>query len=247
VSIPKPFLSEEFLTMTALFEKLRMAEAEAETKAEQEYRLLVARLASGTDDPLERVQEILHNADRSASDLERDVSLAQRRQAWRQQLADAQAANEQRPNIQEKIDKANAELEAARQKHAETLWPLHQEIQQANTLTAQAADAERQLRETCPDQKLLDRQRHNNRQRQENSQALQSLRDRLETQQSALAVATGRGGGQWVKNPTNINPGDAAIYSQRINRLTAEIAALQEKQTALASEADEIAKAILEA
>jgi hypothetical protein len=219
--------------MTALFEKLRQAEIEAEAQAQQEYKLLVQRLADGTDDPLERVQEILHDAGKTASDLEQAVALRQRRQAWRQQIADAQAATEQRPIVQEKIDKANAVLEAAKQKHAENLWPLQQQIDRANNLTAQAADAQQQLLQTCDDAALLAKRDHNHSAARLLGRQIKAMQSRFNDQQSMARTAN--------------DPNDAAGYKQGADRIAEELATMREKQAALQTEASEITKAILEA
>ena len=121
--------------------------------AEKSFRDLVATLASNPKRPPspESIDAVLIASRRSVDDLANAVRLVQRRESLRAEIRDIDARQDDRAGLVAKIEAANAELQAAQDRHRDAVFPLQNEIDAINELHHRRAAAERELRAMIDD------------------------------------------------------------------------------------------------
>ncbi len=116
--------------------------------AEQSFRDLVQLLASDPKRPpsAESIDKVLIGSRRSVDDLANAVRLVQRRESLRAEIRSIDARQDDRAGLLVKIEAANAELQAATERHRDAVFPLQREVDLIDQLHHRRAAAERELR-----------------------------------------------------------------------------------------------------
>ena len=131
--------------MSTTIERLLETLKDESAEATKQYIALAKSIAAGEEVRPQKVRAILTAAHKKTEDLQRDVSLAEQRAAWRAALARLPELERELTAVNGQIDKADEELEAAVERHR----TFHAEIlprrDQLRAEIAAARDARRAL------------------------------------------------------------------------------------------------------
>jgi hypothetical protein len=144
------------MSLNALIEKVVKKQKERRMALPSEFNELVVKIANGMEPDPDAVAEVLNRADKTPEDLSEAVKLLNTRRQLREQLDALPKLTAERKKIERQIASADAELEAAEKKHAETVYPLQSHIELLKEQIWAGERAETKLLETCSDQNFVD-------------------------------------------------------------------------------------------
>ena len=121
-----------------------------------DFRDVVTQIADGNEPDADLVAQSLRDAGKSLDDLQKAVELLQRRREMRKKWDAVPGLMAQRQKLQQQIDKANRELEAAERKHYAIVNPIISELDQLKEATYEGEKAKQELWATCTAPTLLD-------------------------------------------------------------------------------------------
>ena len=199
----------------------------------------------------EEIEITLQKCDRSLGDLRDAVSDQQLRNKKRQELADAEAAGNERSGIQDQIAEAKAALDAANEKYNQTVRPLSNRLQEITQIQSQVVNHKKNLREGCPDESLTERYGHINfriqmldRDRKEAHRKLENSKAQLQTARSRVQPTNDW---QEVGKESRGEPREVQLWSERVANNEHALAEIQDQINLLQSEQAELAEAMIEA
>jgi hypothetical protein len=180
--------------MIALLDKIAGRQERSEAKAQDDFRKLADRLAAeGGKEPSEaEVTAALAAAGKTIGELREAVQLTRKRRELQSKLAASEGAEKEIDGLREKIRAADAELDAAEQKHAETVFPLDARLREIAAAGAAATAARNELLRTCPDERLVAREAELRREMNELDNRRKELERDLAEKQSALLAEKSR-------------------------------------------------------
>lgn len=123
---------------------------------QMDFHTLVRMVADDKAPEPDVIARALQDAEKTVENLQKAVELLHKRRLWRQGIAQAEAMEAERPGIQKQIAAANRELEQAKERHEEIVWPLECKLERIAQAGREAGDARRQLQNTCTNPELLD-------------------------------------------------------------------------------------------
>jgi chromosome segregation ATPase len=114
----------------------------------------VERIADSDEPDADYVTEVLDECGKSLDDLRLAVELLQERRELKAKLNTVPRLSAERSRIERQIAAADAELEAADKKHAETVYPLQNELEVLKEQVWAGEQARTKLHDTCADPNL---------------------------------------------------------------------------------------------
>lgn len=145
-----PYHGNEIMNVLESVLTIQRQRAEA---AEQAFRELVTTLASNPKRPPkpEAIDEVLVASRHSVDDLAAAVKLVERREALRAEIRSIDARQDDRAGLLARIETANAELQAAQDRHRDATFPLQREVDEIDQMHHRRQAAERELRDLIDD------------------------------------------------------------------------------------------------
>jgi hypothetical protein len=145
------------MSIATLMERIVGKQRARQAAKSADFYDLVVQIADGKEPDADLVAETLRDTDKSFDDLQKAVELLQRRRQLRKQWNGVADLAAQRRQLERQVADADRELEAAEQKHYDTVQPLYGESQQLKEAEQEGEKAKRELLDTCTDQCLLDK------------------------------------------------------------------------------------------
>ncbi|BBO34733.1 hypothetical protein [Lacipirellula parvula] len=170
---------------TAVFDQLEQLKAQRLEAFEE----LAVRLAADEEVDVATIEQVCREADREPSSLRSLVTKLAERRRLREEHKRLPAVIAQREALQAKIDEANAELEAAVQRHQVACHPLQWEQRQLLDDMIRLEQIPAKLGVECPLQHLHRRQSSLQRRQQSLERAVNDAEYTLRGHQSTLANA----------------------------------------------------------
>lgn len=143
------------MSLTTLLEKIAGRHQERQQSRKADYRSLVTAIADGKEPDPELVDQILADSSKSLDDLRTAVELLTKRRELRRAVDQQPKLQMEREQIDKQIQRADAELTAAEQRHQETTYPLLCRRDEIRDAMMEADRAKRELERTCADEDLL--------------------------------------------------------------------------------------------
>ena len=136
--------------MTDVLEKVTAEHAAMKRKRQERFGQLVQRLASGVESDPAHAAATLDEAGKTPEELKEAVALCRRRQELRSLLDGQGDLVREAADLRRKIQAADQLLGKAEDAHAATSGPLFGQLEAIGTAQVRVAEAERELRRTCP-------------------------------------------------------------------------------------------------
>lgn len=146
------------MALAELIGKLRTKKRATERTAFQHYLQAVKSLASGEESDADEISHILEVANKSESDLERDVNLQQQRFGWAAQLQANRQAVADRIAAERDVATAQAELQKAYDRLSPAVQAAQDRMRTLEQIAMTTSQAESRLSELILDQELLQRE-----------------------------------------------------------------------------------------
>jgi len=129
--------------------------AQKEQSRAESFLSLARSIASNKEPSIDVVEQVLEDSDRTTAELQKLVTLLQRRTLLAGKLSDGKGWDKEREQIREQIEKADKALQAADERHTSTVVPLTRRYHQLEQQEQQAAEARNELIAKCPDETLV--------------------------------------------------------------------------------------------
>lgn len=143
------------MSLTTLLDKIAGRHQERQQSRKADYRSLVTAIADGKEPDPELVDQILSDSGKSLDDLRTAVELLTKRRELRHAVDQQPKLLKEREQIDRQIQKANADLAAAEQRHQEATHPLLCRRDEIRDAMLESERAKRELERTCTDEDLL--------------------------------------------------------------------------------------------
>jgi hypothetical protein len=145
------------MTLSTLMEAILGKQQKRQEARASDFPPIVVQIADGNEPETDHVERVLHEAGKTLDDLKKPVELLQQRRDLRQKLDSVPCLTAKRREQEKQIAEADAELDAAEQRHANLVMPLRADLDDLKQETFAGDQARGELQRTCPDPDLLTR------------------------------------------------------------------------------------------
>ena len=223
------------MNVTTLFERIAGKQHERRKQRIDNYRELVAAIASGKEPDADEVEATLAHAGKSLEELRQAVGLFQKRTELKAKVAAIPNLDAEQQEVQRQIAKADDALADAEQRHDEATAPLYGRLQQIKATLSHAESAKRELYHTCDDpqcRRLLD----------ENAAEADKLRQRYSDLQSQASDLDYQAKKQLDQADRELGYADADHRRKQAAVFQKQAAALRRTGDAVAQELNAVGK-----
>lgn len=138
----------------SFFDKFTEAQTKETSKADADYQAVVELIAGGGDPDVGHVNTVIKAAGKAPENLRLDVELYKRRAELRAKAAMRPQAIRERLSIEQQIERADHELEAAERKRDDITGPLFGRRNELDFVIDEADRSADELVRSCPDKSL---------------------------------------------------------------------------------------------